>query len=131
MLRPFLSGPIPLPSGFEQLFSDPGASGLLTSHLSTRFQIELPETLPPSSQLGKSGSITEITMDETRLALTVAEVAKAAGVGRTTVFEEIRHGRLVARKVGRRTIIMAGDLDAWLNSLPQRSNAVTSAGEGR
>jgi excisionase family DNA binding protein len=51
-------------------------------------------------------------------ALSVDEAAKAAGVGRTTLFEEIRRGRITARKVGRRTIITTDDLDAWLKSLP-------------
>lgn len=70
-------------------------------------------------------------MDDNRIAFTIAEVAKAAGVGRTTVFEEIRHGRLVARKMGRRTIITADELDAWLKSLPPRSTAKMHAEEGR
>ena len=56
-----------------------------------------------------------------RLALSVEEAAKAAGVGRTTVFEEIRKGHLTARKVGRRTIITTDDLDAWLKSLPVKT----------
>jgi excisionase family DNA binding protein len=54
-------------------------------------------------------------------ALSVAEAAKAAGVGRTTFFEEIRRGRITARKVGRRTIITIDALEAWLDSLPKRT----------
>ena len=53
-----------------------------------------------------------------RLALTVEEAAKAAGVGRTTIFLELRRGRLKARKVGRRTVISVVDLHAWLETLP-------------
>jgi len=55
--------------------------------------------------------------NETR-ALSVEDAAKAAGVGRTLLFEEIRKGRLTARKAGRRTIITLDALDAWLQSLP-------------
>ena len=44
-------------------------------------------------------------MEEMKRAMSVGEAAKAAGVGRTTLFEEIREGRITARKVGRRTII--------------------------
>ena len=47
------------------------------------------------------------------------EAAKVAGVGRTMIFNEIRRGRLPARKCGRRTIITDPDLEAWLGGLPQ------------
>lgn len=43
----------------------------------------------------------------------------AFGIGRTKAYEEIRAGRLKARKSGVRTIILAADADAWLNSLPE------------
>jgi excisionase family DNA binding protein len=59
-------------------------------------------------------------MDNVKLALGVAEAAKAAGVGRTTLFEAIRKGEIAAKKVGRRTIITTDELHAWLRSLPQR-----------
>jgi excisionase family DNA binding protein len=68
-------------------------------------------------------------MVQTKLALTIEEAATAAGVGRTTLFEEIRQGRLIARKVGRRTIIATVDLEAWLTSLRVRCAAKTHAGE--
>jgi excisionase family DNA binding protein len=48
----------------------------------------------------------------------VKEVAQLARVGRTLIYDEIKHGRLVARKVGRRTVILRSDLEAWLNTLP-------------
>jgi excisionase family DNA binding protein len=57
-------------------------------------------------------------MEEIKRAMSVEEAAKAAGVGRTMLFEEIRKGHITARKVGRRTIITTDDLDAWLKSLP-------------
>jgi excisionase family DNA binding protein len=57
-------------------------------------------------------------MENPKRAMSVEEAAKAAGVGRTLLFEEIRKGRITARKVGRRTIIMTDELDAWLNALP-------------
>jgi excisionase family DNA binding protein len=55
------------------------------------------------------------------LALGIIEAARAAGIGRSTVFEEINAGRLKARKAGRRTLILRDDLAAWLASLPQRT----------
>ena len=61
-----------------------------------------------------------------RLALTVEEAAKAAGVGRTTIFFELRNGRLKARKVGRRTVITVADLHAWLEALPRSRSGLKS-----
>ena len=52
------------------------------------------------------------------LGLTVPEAAKVAGVGRSTVYEELASGRLKARKLGRRTIILEADLRDWLAALP-------------
>jgi excisionase family DNA binding protein len=46
------------------------------------------------------------------------EAAKIIGVGRTLIFEEIRGGRLEAKKAGRRTLITAEALDNWLSNLP-------------
>ena len=57
-------------------------------------------------------------MDEIKLAFTIQEAAAAAGVGRTTIFEEIRHNQLIARKIGRRTVVLRDDLDAWLKNRP-------------
>jgi len=47
------------------------------------------------------------------------EFARQNDIGLTTVRSEIRAGRLVARKIGRRTIIAAEDAKAWRERLPQ------------
>jgi excisionase family DNA binding protein len=47
------------------------------------------------------------------------EVGHRNGLGRTTVFAEIKAGRLRAKKVGKRTIITDEDEKAWLESLPE------------
>ena len=44
--------------------------------------------------------------------------AKLADIGRTKLREEIKSGRLTARKVGKRVIITATDLKSWLDRLP-------------
>ena len=54
----------------------------------------------------------------TVLALTIHEAAKAAGIGRSSLYEEIANGRLQARKLGRRTLILVEDLNRWLSTLP-------------
>jgi excisionase family DNA binding protein len=54
-----------------------------------------------------------------KLAYTIEQAAEAAGVGRSTIYEEIRDKRLTARKLRRRTIITGDDLLTWLQSLPK------------
>lgn len=55
-----------------------------------------------------------------KLAFTVEELAAATGIGRTRIFEAIKHGRLRARKNGRATIILAEDAREFLTALPAR-----------
>ena len=45
-----------------------------------------------------------------RIAFSVDEAAHSAGIGLTKLREEIREGRLVARKIGKRTVVTATDL---------------------
>jgi excisionase family DNA binding protein len=65
-----------------------------------------------------------------KLAFSVEEAAIAAGIGRTLIFEEIRTNRLFARKVGRRTIILKDDLDAWLKSRPNTKASQSTFSDG-
>ena len=53
----------------------------------------------------------------TKLVYSISETMAAADAGRTTVYRAIQAGELVARKRGRRTIILADDLRRWLNGL--------------
>ncbi|MHB2211445.1 helix-turn-helix domain-containing protein [Methylobacterium sp. CM6257] len=55
----------------------------------------------------------------------IAEVIERAGSSRTTIYAEIAAGRLKARKLGRRTLILDKDLEDWLATLPlARKSAV-------
>jgi excisionase family DNA binding protein len=58
------------------------------------------------------------------LTYSVADAAKASGIGRTVLYEEIKAGRLQARKLGRRTLILAEDLQRWLAALPTMTSGV-------
>lgn len=60
----------------------------------------------------------EMTPQRQRLALSVAEAAVEAGVGRDQVYAAIRDGRLEARKWGRRTVITYAALQQFLCGLP-------------
>ena len=53
-----------------------------------------------------------------RAAHSIAETCAITGIGRDTVYAAIREGRLVARKLGRRTIVTDDDL-RLLAALPR------------
>jgi excisionase family DNA binding protein len=55
-----------------------------------------------------------------RLAYSIADVAKITGVGRSFLYEEIKAGRLIVKKAGRRSLIFDADLKAWLAGLPDK-----------
>lgn len=61
------------------------------------------------------------------LAYTPETAAAASRIGRTKLFQAIKEGRLRARKSGRRTIILAADLNEFLASLPERRPVGRSA----
>ena len=62
-----------------------------------------------------------------RLAHSILEAAKAIGVGRSFVYEEIRAGRLVARKAGGRTLILHDDLVDYLRRLPTSKDSTAES----
>ena len=53
-----------------------------------------------------------------RTAYSIAETMAQSGLGRDTIYKAIHQGRLKARKLGRRTIVLASDLQAFLETLP-------------
>ena len=55
-----------------------------------------------------------------RVTYSIEEFAALTGLGRTRVFEELKSGRLHAVKSGRRTLIPAAEVDAWVKSLDAR-----------
>ena len=52
------------------------------------------------------------------LAISIGESAHRSGMGRTAIYDAINRGDLPLRKVGRRSLILVSDLQAWINSWP-------------
>ena len=51
-------------------------------------------------------------------AYTINDFCRCYGIGRTKTYTEISAGRLLARKLGKRTLILKTDADRWLANLP-------------
>ena len=50
--------------------------------------------------------------------MSIAQFCERYCLGRTRTYEEIKSGRLRARKIGTRTIIADDDAEDWLRNLP-------------
>ena len=48
----------------------------------------------------------------------VLEVMDLLGIGKTSVYREIKKGNLVAKKYGSRTLITEESIESFINSLP-------------
>jgi excisionase family DNA binding protein len=59
-----------------------------------------------------------------RIAYSPEEAGKLVNTGRTKIFQEIRDGRLKARKIGKKTVILDEDLREYARSLPSREIAL-------
>jgi excisionase family DNA binding protein len=53
-----------------------------------------------------------------REGLSISEACAVAGIGRTKIYQAISNGNLKARKCGKRTLVLRGDLRDFLASLP-------------
>jgi len=61
----------------------------------------------------------EITVRVMPVAFSPKQFEAAFGIGHTKLYEEIKAGRLIARKLGKRTLILAQDAEAWACALPR------------
>ena len=66
-----------------------------------------------------------------KLAYGIKEVGRVIDTGESTVYEYIKDGKIRAVKHGRRTLILAEDLERYLNSLPAIPARTTDAGFAR
>ena len=62
----------------------------------------------------------------TPLAYSIEQACEIANIGRTSIYDAIKSSKLIARKNGRRTVILAEDLRLWLQDLPARTPQATS-----
>jgi hypothetical protein len=49
----------------------------------------------------------------------IPRFAKRNDIGESTTYKEIRSGRLIAHKIGRRTVIFDSDERQWRENLPK------------
>ena len=61
----------------------------------------------------------------TSTAHSIAQACERSGLGRTSIYELIKTGRLAAHKMGRRTVILNEDLQRCLQSLPVKQSGTT------
>lgn len=52
-----------------------------------------------------------------RASLSIEEVQKLSGLGKTKIYELLKSGDLPARKLGKRTLVLRADLDEFLSNL--------------
>jgi hypothetical protein len=57
-------------------------------------------------------------MSDRKFGYTIDELAKSGPIKRSKLYEAIRAGELIARKHGRKRIVLTGDYEAFLQSLP-------------
>ena len=57
------------------------------------------------------------TSSSARLALSVSEFCDTCSISRSLFYQEVKAGRILILKVGKRTLIAATEAHRWLNSL--------------
>ncbi|RXH06725.1 helix-turn-helix domain-containing protein [Bradyrhizobium vignae] len=65
-----------------------------------------------------------------KLAYSIQEACSLLSIGRTTIYALIGQGDLAILKIGRRTLISAKSLDAFIQSI-ERNSGRDSLGENR
>ena len=91
-----------------------------------------------SRSSGETGSDTHAVVDSgvgegeplSVRAYRIADVCKVTGLGRTTMYAALKSGALSARKCGRRTLILAADLETFLDNLPSARELPKGVGDG-
>ena len=74
---------------------------------------------PPKASPATAAGCTVESEPLSLMAYRIREVCKVTGLGRTSVYEAIKGGELVARRWRRGTVVLAEDLAAFLTKLPK------------
>ena len=61
-----------------------------------------------------------------RSAFTVNEVIREIGISRSKLYAEIAAGKITPRKIGKKTIFLAKDVQEYLNALSQAKSGVAA-----
>jgi hypothetical protein len=62
-------------------------------------------------------------MSSEKLAYPLIDFCEAVGIGRTHAYEQIAQGRLVAVKIGKKTMVTAAEAERFIASLPAMKSA--------
>ena len=62
-----------------------------------------------------------------QMAYTVKDAVKITGMSRSRLYEELKAGHLIAKKMGRRTLIPHESIEAWLNNLDNYPTAAVAS----
>ena len=63
--------------------------------------------------------------------LTPAEFCKAENIGKTTFYQEVNSGRLEAKKIGSRTVVLPAARRRWRDNLPDYVPTGAAGGEAQ
>jgi excisionase family DNA binding protein len=86
-------------------------------HLALAARPDIPPPMPITSEK-PGGPGATLKVDSGRISYGIKEASQKTGVGRTSLYQAISTHQLRAVKYGRRTFILAKDLQAWTDSWP-------------
>lgn len=56
-----------------------------------------------------------------KLSLSIEEVQEISGLGKTKIYQLLKTGEIPAKKIGKRTLVLRSDLEAFLSGLQNYS----------
>lgn len=61
------------------------------------------------------------------ISISINEATRRAGIGRSTLYEAVGRGELRLKKVGRKSLVLVADLEAWVASWPYAESTKSKA----